>query len=152
MRTGAPPTTKGPWAPFTVGAAVASGTPLHLGEVGADLARTLPAATLAAPYRWDFGDGEAALGHAVTHRYARAGLYRLTVYGFAAGPRRLFAFDAALVRVVQPDEAPRANLGYYLLRATVVLAGLTWPVDAVLVLVVLLLLARTWRTEQKEGK
>ncbi len=50
--------------------------------------------------------------------------------------------DSALLRVVPADQILRTNLGYNALRAVIALSGLTWPVDAVLVLAVLVLLRR----------
>ncbi len=130
------------WAPFTVAQALATGAPVRLAEASADLARTLPPATQAAPFRWAFGDGATALGHAVAHRYTRPGLYHLLVSGYDRGARRWFIFDSALLRVVPADQILRANLGYNALRAVIALSGLTWPVDAALVLAVLVLLRR----------
>src|SRR5579884_4068408 len=75
----ASPTNTALWAPFTIAKAFAAGDTLSMSELRSDLAKTLSPATLAAPYRWVFGDGASALGHAVTHRYARPGLYRLAV-------------------------------------------------------------------------
>jgi hypothetical protein len=98
------PTSVDGWAPFTVPVAFARGTSIRFSERRADLARSLPPATLAAPYRWAFGDGFTALGHEATHQYARAGRFRLVVYGYYDGPTRetrgWFLFDSALVTVV----------------------------------------------------
>lgn len=130
------------WAPFTLAQAVAVGVPVHLSEAAADLARTLPPRVRAAPYRWTFGDRSVSVGHSVVHRYARPGAYRLTVWGYDTVTGQWFAFDAALVRVVPAGQLLRANLEYEALRAVLALSGLTWPVDAVLVVGVLALLAR----------
>src|SRR5438105_1298070 len=81
--TTAAPSNAGPWAQFTVGKAFASRAPVRFAELHSDLVRSLPPATLAAPFRWAFGDGATMQGHAATHRYAHPGLYRLTVYGFS---------------------------------------------------------------------
>ena len=126
------------WARFTLDKAFASAAPIHFGELRADLQRSLAPATLAAPYRWEFGDGSGALGHTVAHRYARAGLYRLTVYGYATATHSWFPFDNALVRIVPPGQLLQANLGYYALRALdVVMSGFMWVIDALLVGLVL---------------
>ncbi len=130
------------WAPFTVAQALATGAPVRLAEASADLARTLPPATRAAPFRWAFGDGATTLGHTVAHRYARPGLYHLLVSGYDRSARRWFIFDSALLRIVPADQILRANLGYDALRTVITLSGLTLPVDAALVLVVLVLLRR----------
>ena len=142
MLTTSAPHGAAPWAPFTVAQAIASGASVRLAESPADLARTLPPAVRAAPYRWAFGDGGARLGHAVVHRYAHAGTYRLTVSGYDGTTRRWFAFDAALLRVVPADQVLRANLGYDALQGVITLSGVTWPVDGVIVALVLALLVR----------
>lgn len=130
----AAPTGTGLWAKFTIDKAFASGTPVQFGEARNELARTLSPATLAAPYRWVFGDGSAALGHTPSHRYARAGTYRLEVYGFSKATKSWFPFDQALVRIVPPDQVLQANLGYYALRAfDVVMSGVMWLIDALIV-------------------
>ena len=134
-----------PWAPFTVAQALASGAPVRLAEAPADLVRTLPPAVRAAPYRWAFGDGGASLGHAVVHRYARAGIYRLTVSGYDRGARRWFAFDQAVLRVVPADQVVGANLEYDALQGVIALSEVTWPVDGVIVALVLVLLVRRTR-------
>lgn len=132
------PSASSPWARFTIDKAFASAAPVHLSELRSDLVRSLSPAMLAAPYRWEFGDGASVLGHAVAHRYARAGLYRLLVYGYSKATRSWSLFDTALVRIVAPDEVLWANLGYYALRALdIVMSGLMWLIDAVLVALVL---------------
>lgn len=145
MLTTSVPRGAAPWAPFTLAQALAAGAPVRLAEASADLARTLPPAVRAAPYRWAFGDGSATLGHAVIHRYARPGTYRLTVSGYDRGTRRWFAFDEAVVRVVPADQVLRANLGYTALQVVIALSGVTWPVEGVLVAGVLVLLVRRSR-------
>jgi len=141
--TRATPTTTGAspgalWAPFTFGQAVAAAAPVRLDESRADLLRSLASVTVAAPYRWTFGDGTAALGHVVTHRYARPGLYLIGVEGFDGQTRRWFPFDKALLRVVPPGQVIQSNLGYYALRGLdIIMAAAGWGVDAALVLLVL---------------
>ena len=82
------------WATFPFGQAIAAAAPVKLDESRADLLRSLDSATVAAPYRWTFGDGTgAALGHVVTHRYARPGLYLIGVEGFDGQTRRWFPFE-----------------------------------------------------------
>ncbi len=149
VRNAAAPRT-GLWAPFVFEQAFAANAVLSVDEQRADLARTLPPAMLAAPYRWDFGDGATALGHAAAHRYARPGLYRLVVYGLAGQghDRRWTTFDSVLVHVVPPAQAPGDNLGYILLHALATVSGATWPIDAALVVIVGLLLARPAATRR----
>lgn len=150
--TTAAPTATGLWAPFTVEKAFASGVSLRFSELHSDLARTLPAAALAAPYRWAFGDGATALGHVVAHRYTRPGLYRLMVYGLSAATRSWFPFDRVLLRVVAPGQVLQANLGYYALRALdVIMSSLMWLIDAALILLVLFAVLHRLRSRRGEG-
>ncbi len=151
MLTTSAPHGTAPWAPFTVAQAIASGASVQLAEEPADLARTLPPAVRAAPYRWAFGDGGASLGHAVVHRYARAGTYRLTVFGYDRGARRWFAFDQAVLRVVPADQVVGANLGYDALQGVITLSGVTWPIDGVIVALALVLLVRRTRAGRWHG-
>ncbi len=126
------------WAPFTIAKALASGATVPFSELRSDLKRSLPTATLNAPYRWSFGDGATALGHAVSHRFTHPGLYQLNVAGFSPGTHSWYIFDRALVRVVPPDQLLQANLGYYTLRVLdVVMSSLVWLLDAALVALVL---------------
>ena len=139
------------WAPFTIGKAFASGAAVQFSDLRSNLARSLSAATLAAPYRWAFGDSTTMLGHTATHRYAHPGIYVLVVYGFDARTRTWFPFDKALVRIVPPDQVLQANLGYYALRALdVVMSGVMWLIDAVLILLVLLVVRSRLRARRRE--
>ena len=144
------PSGTGLWAQFSVGQAFAGGAPVQFTELRSDLMRSLAPATLAAPFRWAFGDGAAALGHTARHRYAHPGLYRLTVYGFSRRTHSWFPFDNVLVRIVPPDQVFQANLGYYALRALdVVMSGVMWLIDAVLILLVLIALRSRLRTRRR---
>jgi len=145
MLTTSAPSGTSAWAPFTITQAIAAGAPVRFTEAPADLAGTLPPAVRAAPYRWAFGDGGVALGHGAAHRYARAGTYRLTVSGYDRTTRRWFAFDEALLHVVPADQLLRANLSYAVLQGVMTLSGLTWPVEGVVVAVVLTLFVRRSR-------
>jgi len=146
MRTTSAPHGTTSWAPFTVAQAIASGASVRLAEAPADLAGALPPAVRAAPYRWAFGDGGARLGHAVVHRYAHAGTYRLTVSGYDGTTRRWFVFDAAMLLVVPADQVVRANLGYDALQGVIALSGVTWPIDGVIVALALALALLVRRT------
>jgi hypothetical protein len=109
------PTRTSLWAPFTIVPAFATGAPILFTELRADLARSLPPSTLAAPYRWAFGDGSMALGHVVSHHYARPGRFRLVVYGFYNGSTQethgWFLFDSALLRIVPRGSVQKGSLG-----------------------------------------
>jgi hypothetical protein len=103
------------WAPFTIARAFATNAPIRLSESSADLGRSLPAATVLAPYRWTFGDGAAAVGHVVTHRYARPGIYKVTVYGLYSrtqGAPSWIPFDSARLQIALPGQLARANAAY----------------------------------------
>lgn len=143
------PTPGRPWATFTIDKAFASGASVSFNEARRELTRSLSAATIAAPYRWVFGDGATARGHNVVHRYEHAGLYRLVVYGYSATLRSWFPFDNALVHVVPPGQLLQANLGYYALRALdAIVSGLIWLIDAALVLFVAYVVLHRWRSRR----
>ncbi|HEY8286491.1 MAG TPA: PKD domain-containing protein [Chloroflexota bacterium] len=146
-----PPTSAGPWAPFVLAQAVAPRTTVRLEEEPADLARTLPAAVRAVPFRWAFGDGAVAIGPLVAHQYVRPGQYHLQVYGYDPRGRRWFVFDGALVRVVPAGQLLGANLEYNLLQTVIALSGITWPLDGVLIGAVLILLLRLSRRAPRSG-
>lgn len=139
MLTTSLPHGTGPWAPFTIAQAIASAAPVRFTEVQADLARTLPAPMRRASYRWAFGDGTVLVGHGVTHRYAHPGTYIVTVSGYDRRARGWFTFDQAVAHVVPPDQVLRANLGYAVLQGLIGLSGLTWPLNGLLLVIVLLL-------------
>jgi hypothetical protein len=55
------------------------------------------------------------------------------------------------VHIVPPDQVLQANLGYYALRALdVVMSGVMWLIDAVLILLVLLTLRSRLRARRRE--
>ncbi len=121
------------WAPFAFPKAFASNTVLHLSESRADLTRSLSAATLAAPYRWTFGDGTTVPGHDVTHQYAHPGTYRVTVDGYDKS-RGWFPFDNVMITIVAPSQVTQSNLGYEVLGALdLAVPALFWLFDAALV-------------------
>ncbi len=135
------------WAPFTVGQAFATGTPIVVDESQAELARTLTPDEVAAPYRWSFGDGSVARGHAVTHRYTRPGFYRVVVFTSMARNKTSLLFDSVLLHIVPPDQALQANLGYFTARLfDGLMSGLLWIADGALVALVL---AVVWRRRRR---
>jgi len=110
------------WAPFTFGLAYAPSMALRFDEDRSKVARTLPAAALVTPFRWNFGDaGDTAgrvgkgksttRGFAVTHRYARPGWYKIAVQGYWPS-RGWVLFDNARVHILPPGQIGQANLGY----------------------------------------
>ena len=142
----------GPWAPFSIGKAFATTDAVRLSEARSDLARSLTTATLAAPFRWVFGDGTTALGHVATHRYARPGVYHLMVYGLDTPTQHWFEFDSALLRIVPPDQVIQSNLGYYALRAVdVVMSSLMWLFDGVCALILVAVIVSAARKRLATG-
>ena len=126
------------WAPFIIGQAFATGTPIVVAESQAELARTLTPDEVAAPYRWSFGDGGVARGHAVTHRYARPGFYRVVVFTSTGRSKTRLLFDSVLLHIVPPDQTLQANLGFFAGRLfDGLMSGLLWIVDGALVALVL---------------
>lgn len=105
-----------PWAPFRFAQAYAIGTPVTLQEARSDLTRSLPAALLAAPFRWRLGDGQVVRGMSVTHHWTRSGDYLVQVYAYAAARAQWLLFDSVLVHVVPASQLWQANLGYHLLQ------------------------------------
>jgi len=135
------------WAPFTIGQAFAVGTPIVVTESQAELARTLTPDEVAAPYRWSFGDGGVARGHAVTHRYAGPGFYRVVVSTVTAKSKTSLLFDSVLLHIVPPDQTLQANLGYFAARLfDDLMSGLLWIMDGALVALVL---AVVWRRQRR---
>jgi hypothetical protein len=123
------------WSPFTVLKAFASGAPVQLTERRADLVRTLSSAELAASFRWEFGDGAVALGHTVTHRYARPGTYRVLISSTAGPGRGWFVFDTALLHIVPPAQVARTNAAYAAHQAFGAMATTwLWLLQGVLIL------------------
>lgn len=86
------------WAMFTFNGHYTTRSLLHLVEDRAQLKLALSAETMKQTWRWDFGDGAHASGWSVTHRYTRAGTYRITVSSYYPAFHKYFAFDE--VRIV----------------------------------------------------
>lgn len=116
------------WAPFILDRAFTSGSVVRATELRASLVRTLSASMLAAPFRWNLGDGTIALGHTVAHRYARPGLYQIAVYALDPRAHLWFPFDKALLRIVAPGQ-----LSHFPVAVTLdVHAGISsWPFWAI---------------------
>src|SRR4051794_18469272 len=76
-------------------------TPIRFTEARARLRHVLPADALRHALRWDFGDGTHALGWAVTHRYAHAGIYRITVNASYSSWHQYFPFDNVRISIAR---------------------------------------------------
>lgn len=144
------PTNPTHWVMFTVGKAFACHQAVQLTEDSSELARTLPLAMLAEPYRWVLGDGTILQGHRVTHRYAHPGTYRLKVLAHDKASKRWFEFDAALLTIVSPDQALQSNLGYYALQALdLAMSAVWWAFDAGLAILILYVIIGRRRKRHK---
>ena len=89
------------WALFSFPGRYRARTLIRFTEDRAQLRRALPADALRHNWRWDFGDGTHAPGWAVTHRYAHAGLYRITVQAYYSTLHRYFPFDKVRISITR---------------------------------------------------
>jgi hypothetical protein len=120
----------GHWAPFTL-LAQGSGSTLQFSEDLQKVAQSLPPAMLALPFRWDFGDGVTAYGHAVRHTYAHAGWYRITVRYDWQARHHWVVFDSAEQQIVASGEVWKAQFGHYLdSTLQMALNGVIWIIVA----------------------
>jgi hypothetical protein len=68
------------WAPFVFRQSLTRNQVIRLSEDSAKIAKVLTATELHGRWRWDFGDGQTGRGNmTITHRYPRAGQYRINV-------------------------------------------------------------------------
>ncbi len=116
------PATLTRWAPFTIGLAFAPGDILRWGEDHDKIRRSLPASALRTPFHWSFGDGRAATGLQVAHRYNRTGWYRVAVWSYWPSRHNWVLFDSARVQILPAQALGQANLGY---RIVLVLEAFT---------------------------
>jgi hypothetical protein len=82
LRNLAVPTAKSfqTWAPFVFRQSLTRNQVIRLSENSAKIAKVLTSAELHGRWRWDFGDGQTGRGNmTMTHRYTRAGQYRITI-------------------------------------------------------------------------
>jgi hypothetical protein len=87
------------WAPFLLGANTER-TGLRFTENVKELHRTLDNRAFATPFRWTFGDGAAAKGLTVNHRYGKPGWYRIDVSYYYTPQHSWIVFDSAELHVV----------------------------------------------------
>jgi len=144
-----------PWAPFRFAQAYAVGTPVTLSENRADIAKSLPASMLDAPFRWAMGDGSSSRGMAVTHSFARPGTYQVQVYAYAPSEARWVLFDNVLLQIVPSNQLWQANLGYHALQvvdfATAWFGKLLTGVLAVLLAITVIAHFRRRSTMTRDG-
>lgn len=72
---------------------------ITLSENRREVARSLTAAALRRPWRWEFGDGHTAYGWTVHHAYARAGQWRINVDAYDPGSRKWYNFDQVTITI-----------------------------------------------------
>jgi len=72
---------------------------------------------LRTPFHWSFGDGRAATGPRVAHRYSRTGWYRVAVWSYWPSRHSWVLFDSARVRILPAQALGQANLGYRVVLA-----------------------------------
>jgi PKD domain len=89
------------WAPFSFPSRYHARTPIRFTEDRGQLRHALPPDSLRHTVRWDFGDGTHAFGWAVTHRYAHAGIYRVTVQAYYSTWHRYFPFDNVRISIAR---------------------------------------------------
>jgi PKD domain len=89
------------WALFSFPGHYHARTPIRFTEVRAQLRHVLPADALRHTLRWDFGDGMHLLGWTVTHRYAHAGIYRITVNASYSTWHQYFPFDNVRISIAR---------------------------------------------------
>jgi hypothetical protein len=94
-------TTARTWALFSFPGRYHARTPIRFTEERAQLRYALPSDSLRHAVRWDFGDGTHAMGWAVTHRYAHAGLYRITVKALYSTWHQYFPFDNVRISIAR---------------------------------------------------
>jgi PKD domain len=87
------------WAAFSLGSAPA-GRRLAMAEDLPKVRQALSTGALSTPFSWSFGDGGAARGAAVRHRYARPGWYKVDVSYYVPAKRQWVVFDSAQVQIV----------------------------------------------------
>jgi len=100
------------WAKFDLLAA-APGDRLQYGENLANVSLSIPKESVALPFKWSFGDGASALGHAVSHQYTHIGWYKVTVQYYWPARRQWLQFDSAEQQIVPSGDLFWTNFGYY---------------------------------------
>ena len=88
------------WAPFVFARGFPVRHAIELAEDRREVARTLTAAAMRRPWRWEFGDGQVAYGWTVRHAYAHPGHWRVSVDAYDPGTRRWYNFDQVLITVM----------------------------------------------------
>ena len=87
------------WAPFVFARSHPVRRAIVLTEDRREVARTLTAAAMRRPWRWEFGDGQVAYGWTVRHAYAHPGHWRISVAAYDPGTRQWYNFDQVMITI-----------------------------------------------------
>jgi hypothetical protein len=87
------------WAPFVFARSYPVRRAIVLTEDRRELARSLTAAAMRRPWRWELGDGQVAYGWTVRHAYAHPGHWRISVDAYDPGTRQWYNFDQVVITV-----------------------------------------------------
>src|SRR5919199_2975364 len=98
------------WAPFVFARSYPVRRAIVLTEDRREVTRTLTAAAMRQPWRWEFGDGQVAYGWTVRHAYAPPGHGRISVAAYDPGTRKWYNFDQIVITIsAGPRHAPASR-------------------------------------------
>ena len=98
------------WAPFVFARTYPARRAIVLTENRREVARSLTAAAMRRPWRWEFGDGQVAYGWTVRHAYAYPGRWRISVDAYEPGTRQWYTFDQVVITIsAGPGRAPASG-------------------------------------------
>jgi hypothetical protein len=88
------------FAPFVFQRPYAAGVRIAFTENRVDVARSLTAAAMQRPWRWQFGDGKTGYGWSVAHQFSRPGSYSISVAAYDQGTKQWYQFDLVRLSIV----------------------------------------------------
>lgn len=94
VRTTFTPATIKTWALFSFPGRYRANATIRFSEDQKQLRTVLVPEAMKRPWRWEFGDGTHGDGWTVTHRYKRAGIYRIFVEAYYPSSRQYASFDS----------------------------------------------------------